>query len=93
MHALRHYYASFTLADGVNIKELNEYLGHHDPGSRLRFGAADNDWGSIISLALGGLHPGEVLGVHVSQIFAEPETDTETEAACLTEQERADRAW
>jgi integrase len=31
MHALRHYYASFTLADGVNIKELNEYLGHHDP--------------------------------------------------------------
>jgi hypothetical protein len=36
-----------------------------------------------------------VLGVHVTQIFAgpEPETDTETEAAGLTEQERADRAW
>jgi len=36
MHALRHYYASITLADGVNIKELAEYLGHGDPGSTLR---------------------------------------------------------
>jgi integrase len=36
MHALRHYYASVTLADGVNIKELAEYLGHHDPGFTLR---------------------------------------------------------
>ncbi|GAA2810069.1 tyrosine-type recombinase/integrase [Kribbella solani] len=36
LHALRHYYASITLADGVNIKELAEYLGHHDPGFTLR---------------------------------------------------------
>jgi integrase len=36
MHALRHYYASVTLADGVNIKELAEYLGHADPGFTLR---------------------------------------------------------
>jgi integrase len=36
MHALRHYYASVTLADGVNVKELAEYLGHHDPGFTLR---------------------------------------------------------
>ena len=36
MHALRHYYASVTLADGVNIKELAEYLGHGDPGFTLR---------------------------------------------------------
>ncbi|MFG1813416.1 tyrosine-type recombinase/integrase [Kribbella sp. NPDC049174] len=36
MHALRHYYASITLADGVNIKELAEYLGHGDPGFILR---------------------------------------------------------
>nr|WP_238165812.1 site-specific integrase [Kribbella sp. VKM Ac-2527] len=36
MHALRHYYASITLADGVNIKELAEYLGHGDPGFTLR---------------------------------------------------------
>jgi integrase len=36
MHAMRHYYASVTLADGVNVKELAEYLGHHDPGFTLR---------------------------------------------------------
>ncbi|MEU4603145.1 site-specific integrase [Kribbella sp. NPDC023972] len=36
MHALRHHYASVTLHDGVNIKELAEYLGHHDPGFTLR---------------------------------------------------------
>lgn len=34
--ALRHYFASITLADGVNIKELSEYLGHHDPGFTLQ---------------------------------------------------------
>jgi len=28
MHALRHYYDSVTLADGVNVKELAEYLGY-----------------------------------------------------------------
>ncbi|GAA1571258.1 hypothetical protein GCM10009789_26040 [Kribbella sancticallisti] len=36
MHALRHYYASITLADGVNIKELAEHLGHGHPGFTLR---------------------------------------------------------
>lgn len=36
MHALRHYYASVLLADGVSIKELAEYLGHADPGFTLR---------------------------------------------------------
>ncbi|GAA1567926.1 tyrosine-type recombinase/integrase [Kribbella karoonensis] len=36
LHALRHYYASITLADGVNIKELSEYLGHADPGFTLQ---------------------------------------------------------
>lgn len=30
------YFASVTLADGVNIKELSEYLGHHDPGFTLQ---------------------------------------------------------
>ncbi len=34
MHALRHFYASTLLAQGVSIKELAEYLGHSDPGSR-----------------------------------------------------------
>lgn len=36
LHALRHYFASITLADGVNVKELSEYLGHHDPGFTLQ---------------------------------------------------------
>ena len=36
MHALRHHYASVTLHDGVNIKDLAAYLGHHDPGFTLR---------------------------------------------------------
>jgi len=36
MHALRHYYASVLLVDGVSIKELAEYLGHSDPGFTLR---------------------------------------------------------
>jgi integrase len=36
VHALRHYFASITLADGVNIKELSEYLGHQDPGFTLQ---------------------------------------------------------
>ncbi|XVV04964.1 tyrosine-type recombinase/integrase [Actinosynnema sp. CA-248983] len=36
MHALRHYYASLLLAQGVSIKELSEFLGHHDPAFTLR---------------------------------------------------------
>ncbi|WP_272948576.1 tyrosine-type recombinase/integrase [Kribbella albertanoniae] len=36
IHALRHYYASVTLADGVNIRELAEYMGHGDPAFTLR---------------------------------------------------------
>ena len=36
MHALRHFYASTVLAQGVSIKELAEYLGHSDPGFTLR---------------------------------------------------------
>ncbi|MQM28579.1 tyrosine-type recombinase/integrase [Glycomyces sp. NEAU-7082] len=35
-HQLRHYYASITLAAGVSITELSEYLGHHDPAFTLR---------------------------------------------------------
>lgn len=36
VHQLRHYYASVTLAGGVTIKELAEYLGHRDPAFTLR---------------------------------------------------------
>lgn len=34
MHVLRHYHASITLAYGVNIKELAQYLGTAAQGSR-----------------------------------------------------------
>ena len=36
MHALRHFYASVTLAGGVSVRALAEYLGHADPGFTLR---------------------------------------------------------
>lgn len=36
VHQLRHYCASVTLAGGVTIKELAEYLGHRDPAFTLR---------------------------------------------------------
>lgn len=36
MHALRHFYASVLLSQGVSIKELADYLGHSDPGFTLR---------------------------------------------------------
>jgi integrase len=35
-HALRHYFASACLANGVDIRALSEYLGHHDAGFTLR---------------------------------------------------------
>jgi integrase len=35
-HQCRHYYASVMLADGVSVKELAEYLGHHDPAFTVR---------------------------------------------------------
>jgi integrase len=36
MHALRHHYASVLLENGVRIRAVSEYLGHHDPGFTLR---------------------------------------------------------
>lgn len=36
MHALRHYYASALLSDGVNPRAVADYLGHEDPGFTLR---------------------------------------------------------
>jgi integrase len=36
MHALRHFYASVLLSQGVSVKELAAYLGHSDPGFTLR---------------------------------------------------------
>jgi integrase len=36
MHALRHYFASACLHNGVDIRALAAYLGHSDPGFTLR---------------------------------------------------------
>jgi integrase len=36
MHALRHWYASTLLEEGVSIRALAEYLGHADPSFTLR---------------------------------------------------------
>ena len=35
-HQLRHYYANMQLSGGTNIRELADYLGHHDPSFTLR---------------------------------------------------------
>lgn len=34
-HALRHYFASVLLNDGVDVRRLAEYLGHHNPAVTL----------------------------------------------------------
>lgn len=36
MHALGHFHASVLLDAGENVKALAEYLGHSDPGLKLR---------------------------------------------------------
>ena len=36
LHALRHFYASSLLQQGVNVRAVSEYLGHTDPGFTLR---------------------------------------------------------
>jgi len=36
MHTLTHHYASVLLDNGVSIRAVSEYLGHHDPGFPLR---------------------------------------------------------
>jgi pimeloyl-ACP methyl ester carboxylesterase len=38
-----------------------------------RYGAAGNDWGSVISPEVGRTAPDSVVGVHVTQIFSGPE--------------------
>lgn len=36
LHDLRHTYATVSISEGVDIKTLQESLGHHDPGFTLR---------------------------------------------------------
>ncbi|MEV6273208.1 site-specific integrase [Kribbella sp. NPDC051936] len=84
MHALRHYYASVTLADGVNIKELAEYLGHGDPGFTLRLythmlpsshdrarKAIDSRLGRIFSLAAHGTVAEQTVRTHLLDLAAQ----------------------
>ena len=70
-HALRHYFASVLLADGVDVRALSEYLGHHDPGFTLRTythlmpsapermrGAVDRAFATLPTAAAAGRSPG-----------------------------------
>jgi integrase len=79
IHALRHYYASISLADGVNIKELAEYLGHGDPGFTLRLythmlpsshdrsrKAIDSRLGRLFSIAAHGAATEQAADRHLS---------------------------
>jgi integrase len=59
LHALRHFYASQLLQQGVNIRAVSEYLGHTDPGFTLRvYGhlmpAAHDQARRAVDLALAG---------------------------------------
>jgi integrase len=35
-HDLRHTFATAAIAEGVDVKTIQESLGHHDPGFTLR---------------------------------------------------------
>lgn len=59
MHALRHFYASATLAGGVSVRALADYLDHADPGFTLRvyshlMPADDDRTRAVIDAALAG---------------------------------------
>ncbi|TDU88213.1 pimeloyl-ACP methyl ester carboxylesterase [Kribbella voronezhensis] len=54
-----------------------------------RFGAVGNDWGSSVTLALGRRFPADVIGMHVTQVFAEPEPGEQFDDPGVV----ADRKW
>jgi pimeloyl-ACP methyl ester carboxylesterase len=56
-----------------------------------RYGAAGNDWGSFISLALGRIAPDQVIGVHVAQAWSPPPDDDPAWLADLSPRDTA--AW
>jgi pimeloyl-ACP methyl ester carboxylesterase len=66
--------------------ELMRRLGYE------RYGAHGNDVGAIVSPTLGRVAPGNVIGVHVNQIFSFPSGDP-AELAALSEQEMAQLAF
>jgi epoxide hydrolase len=56
-----------------------------------RYGAAGNDWGSAVSLALGRVDPEHVVGVHVTQAWEPPPDDDPKWIDGLSRRDRA--AW
>jgi pimeloyl-ACP methyl ester carboxylesterase len=56
-----------------------------------RYGAAGNDWGSGISIALGRVAPGHVVGTHVTQCWEPPPDDDPSWADRLSPTDSA--AW
>jgi len=68
--------------------ELMRRLGYE------RYGAAGNDWGSVISSEVGRLAPDSVVGVHVTQIFGPPQEEAELDPAVPAERAAIDgQAW
>jgi integrase len=71
-HALRHYFASALLYDGVDIRALAVYLGHHDPAFTLRVyahlvPAADDRMRAVIDKAARGESYGPGTAHEISQ--------------------------
>ena len=71
-HALRHYFASALLYDGVDIRALAVYLGHHDPAFTLRVyahlvPAADDRIRAVIDKAARGESDGPGAAHEISQ--------------------------
>jgi epoxide hydrolase len=61
-----------------------------------RYGAAGGDWGSDISLEVGRIAPGAVVGAHVTQIFSSVPPGAAGELEPMSEDEQAaiaDRQW
>jgi epoxide hydrolase len=53
-----------------------------------RYGAAGNDWGSIISLDLGRIAPDHMIGAHVAQAWSPPPDDDPTWLADLSPRDK-----
>lgn len=55
-HSLRHACASHLLAEGLSLKEIGDYLGHHRPSATRIYAKVDiNGLREVANLPLGGL--------------------------------------
>jgi integrase len=64
LHQLRHFYASLLIAQGLNVKEVQERLGHKDATITLRtythlFPDSDDRTRAAIDAALGTQKSGD----------------------------------